>query len=109
ESKHRSFSTFQGMRGTRPRTNYDAGLTRQMVGRGGRGVYGLAYSGVWARSWRQQPWRLKTSPPERKDVRNYCSRLPAPVQGLTLMRTPIVKRQTTPMSGFLAFFPRSRA
>jgi hypothetical protein len=24
--------------------------------------------------------------------------------GLTLMRTPVVKRQTLPMSGFLAFF-----
>jgi len=28
-----------------------------------------------------------------------------PVQGLTLMRPPIVKRQTTPRSGFLALFP----
>src|SRR5215475_4397874 len=28
---------------------------------------------------------------------------------LTLMRTPIVKRQTPPKSGFFAFFPLSRA
>jgi hypothetical protein len=30
-------------------------------------------------------------------------------QGLTLMRTPIVKRQTSPKSGFCAFFLRRRA
>ena len=34
---------------------------------------------------------------------------PSQVARLTLMRTPVVKGQTTPVSGFLPFFPRFSA